>query len=114
MPLREENHVVASLEKNISSWYRMKRVLAIVIGIIKRKKFIKEEPKVKDLQEAVEKLIKWIQHREFASTIRILKDSESIDRESEKKKKLLLRRRSNLLSKHVNAKGNNLKTDWSE
>ena len=33
MPLKEENHVLASLEKNISSWYRMKRVLAIVIGI---------------------------------------------------------------------------------
>ena len=99
MPLREENHVLASLEKEISSWYRMKRVLAIVIGIIKRKRFIREEPKVEDLQGAEDKLIKWIQHREFANTIKILKDidSRSIDRESEKKKKLLLRQRSNLL-----------------
>lgn len=39
-PLREDNHVLASLEKNISSWYRMKRVIALIIGIIKRKKFI--------------------------------------------------------------------------
>ena len=99
MPLREENHVLASLEKSISSWYRMKRVLATVIGIIKRKKFVREEPKVEDLEEAEDRLIKWIQHREFASAIKILKDidSGSIDRESEKKKKLLLRQRSNLL-----------------
>ena len=99
MPLREENHVLASLEKSISSWYCMKRVLAIFIGIIKRKKLIRIELKVGDLQQAEEKLIKWIQHRKFASTIKILKDidSASIDRESGKKKKLLLRQRSNLL-----------------
>ena len=77
-PLREENHVLASLEKNISSWYRMKRVLAIVIGIINRKKLIRIEPKVGDLQEAEEKLIKWIQQREFASTIKFLKDIQSV------------------------------------
>ena len=41
---------------------RMKSVLSIVIGIIKGKKFIMEEPKVEDLQEAEDKLIKWIQH----------------------------------------------------
>ena len=89
-PLREDNHVLALLEKNILSRYRMKRVLALVIGIIKRKKFIREEPKVEDLQEAEEKLIKWIQHKEFASTIKILKDIDPgiIVRALEKKKKL--------------------------
>ena len=33
--LKEENLILSCLKRNISSWYRMKRTLALVIGIIK-------------------------------------------------------------------------------
>ena len=97
--LKQENYILTSLENNISSWYRMKKVLAIIIRIAERKKFIREEPKVEDLLLAEEQIIKWIQFKEFESTIQILDNANhtAVTRESEKKHKLLLRQRCSLI-----------------
>ena len=37
--VNEENHVLTSLKNNVSCWYRMKRILAIIIGIANQRKF---------------------------------------------------------------------------
>ena len=92
--VNEENHVLTSLTDNVSSWYRMKRTLAIIMGIANQRKFTLIEPTVSTLEIAEQKIIKWIQRSEFDNTIRILETSPA-ERSNRERKRLL--RKSNLL-----------------
>ena len=96
--VNEENHVLTSLTNNVPSWYCMKRILAIIIGIANQRKFTLVEPTVANLEIAEQKIIKWTQQMEFDNTIKILErsDAETVNRETEKERKHLLRR-NNLL-----------------
>ena len=72
--VKEENHVLWQLEKNLSSWYRIKRVLAIIKRVIKQKSFSHVNVAVENLQEADKLIIKWVQNKAFEEQLNVLKD----------------------------------------
>ena len=68
--VKERNHVLSQLEKGSSSWYQMKRVLAIILKVIKQKSFSHVDVVVEDLQEAEKLLIKWVQEEAFEEKLK--------------------------------------------
>ena len=92
--VKERNHILSQLEKGSSSWYRMKRVLAIIMKVIKQKSFRRVDVAVEDLQDAGKLLIKWVQNEAFEDQLKVLKDSdfEEDTRESKKERKKFLRK----------------------
>ena len=50
--VNEENHMLTSLTNNVSSWYRMKRIMAIIIGIVNQRRSSFVEPTVSNLEIA--------------------------------------------------------------
>ena len=92
--VKERNHVLSQLEKGSSSWYRIKRALAIILKVIKQKRNSCVDIAVEDLQEAEKLLIKWVQEEAFEEQLKVLKDSnvDEDTRESEKERKKFLRK----------------------
>ena len=90
--VKERNHVLSQLEKGSPSWYRMKRVLAIILKVIKQRSFSHVDVIVEDLQESEKLLVKWVQEEAFEEQLKILKDSnvDEDTRESKKERKKFL------------------------
>ena len=81
--LKEENHILSCLKRNISSWYHMKRTLLLVFGIIKHKKFVNITPNFEDLKESEHKIIKWMQQKEFSTISNILRQIQQSNADRE-------------------------------
>ena len=92
--VKEKNHVLSQLEKGLSGWYRIKRVLAMVVKIIKQRSFRRVNVAVEDLQEAETLLFKWVQNEAFHEQLKVLKDLQELNEdthESKVKRKRFLR-----------------------
>ena len=74
--IRGVNEVLENLEKRISEWQRLKKILATVLKVLQQKSFKKVEVNVVDLQLAESLLIRYTQQREFQEERSSLKTSK--------------------------------------
>ena len=67
--IRGVNEVLENLEKRISDWKRLKKILATVLKVLQQKSFKKAEVSIVDLQLVDSLTIRYTQQREFQEEI---------------------------------------------
>ena len=74
--IRGVNKVLENLEKSISDWQMLKKILATVLKVLQQKSFKKVEVSIVDLELAESLMIRYTQQREFQEEILSLETSK--------------------------------------
>ena len=74
--IRGVTEVIENLEKRISDWHKLNRILATMLSVLQQKSFKKAKISVLDLKQAETLMIRDIQQRELQEEILSLQTSK--------------------------------------